>query len=60
MRVWIKIIINDFQNSVNMNDTLSDNLTNEARWYSTNLINIKKNNKTFKSPSRVFKSISLM
>lgn len=31
MRVWIKIIINDFQNSVNMNDTLSDNSTNEAR-----------------------------
>lgn len=42
MRVWIKIIINDFQNSVNMNDTLSDNLTSEARWYSTNLININK------------------
>lgn len=37
-----KIIINDFQNSVNMNDTLSDNSTNEARWYSTKLINIKK------------------
>lgn len=30
-----------FSKSVNMNDTLSDNLTNEARWYSTKLINIK-------------------
>lgn len=29
MRVWIKIIINGFQNLVYMNDTLSDNLTNE-------------------------------